>query len=74
VITVSIQNGKGSQMPAFGDRLSKDEVQLLAAYVRGLGPAPKAFTRDSTTDFDERFRELQTEWRDLRRQFQRLSK
>jgi alcohol dehydrogenase (cytochrome c) len=33
----SVLNGKGGGMPAWGDKLSDDEIELLWAYVRG-GP------------------------------------
>jgi len=33
----SVLNGKGTAMPAWGDKLSDDEIELLWAYVRG-GP------------------------------------
>jgi mono/diheme cytochrome c family protein len=33
----SVLNGKGTGMPAWGDKLSDDEIELLWAYVRG-GP------------------------------------
>jgi cbb3-type cytochrome c oxidase subunit III len=32
----SITNGRGSKMPAFGDKLSVAEIEALVAHVRGL--------------------------------------
>jgi mono/diheme cytochrome c family protein len=72
----SILEGKGSRMPAFGDRLSPAEANDLADYVRAFAPsrtsnqAASAETRATVgTSFAKRFRELRAEWEDLNRQF-----
>jgi mono/diheme cytochrome c family protein len=36
-LTASIENGKGRVMPAFGSKLSDDEIRLLVRYVGNLG-------------------------------------
>jgi len=72
-LTTSITEGKGRFMPAFGDRLQPDEIQALVRYVRGFRSPEFKTTNDETNDFDQRFRWLQEELNELRRQFRELS-
>jgi hypothetical protein len=72
----SILEGKGSRMPAFGDRLSPAEANDLAHYVRAFAPSRtsnQAVSSEVTGavggSFAKRFRELRAEWEDLNRQF-----
>jgi quinol-cytochrome oxidoreductase complex cytochrome b subunit/cytochrome c len=65
-IAIGIQRGKGTLMPAFGDRINEKQAQDLVAYIRAFGPAPAMPPPDS--DFEKRFRELQEQWREFRRQ------
>jgi mono/diheme cytochrome c family protein len=74
----SILEGKGSRMPAFGDRLSPAEANDLAGYVRAFSPSRtsnQAVSSEVTgtvgDSFAKRFRELRAEWEDLNRQFRK---
>jgi mono/diheme cytochrome c family protein len=78
-LTASILDGKGSAMPSFDDRLSRQEAKALVAHVRafapGAAPAAAAAPRaaDPPDDFDARFRQLEVELEDLQRQFREAS-
>jgi mono/diheme cytochrome c family protein len=65
----SILDGKGSHMPAFDGKLSRQEAQHLVSYVRAFGAEAKPPAELPPTDFDRRFRQLEEEMRELRRQF-----
>ena len=44
-LAASVHNGKGGLMPAFGDRLTANEIRDLVTYVRAFGPpVPTAAT------------------------------
>jgi quinol-cytochrome oxidoreductase complex cytochrome b subunit/mono/diheme cytochrome c family protein len=73
-LVVSILDGKGTLMPAFRGRISDEQAQDLAAYVRAFGPVRAATTEAAPSDFEKRFREVQDQWYELQRQFQELSK
>jgi mono/diheme cytochrome c family protein len=81
VLTVSILEGKGTAMPAFGERLNHDQVQELVAFIRALDP-PFEHAQQSTApaskkapgDFDKRFSELKTQMEELRKQYHELSR
>jgi ubiquinol-cytochrome c reductase cytochrome b subunit len=70
----SILDGKGTFMPAFRGRVSEEQAQDLAAYVRAFGPARAIPPEPGTSDFEKRFRELQDQWNELEMQLQELSK
>ena len=80
-LAVSILEGKGSVMPAFGERLNQDQAQKLVAFIRALEPrsehaeqstAPKS--RNAAGDFDKRFGELKMQIEELRKQYYELSR
>jgi mono/diheme cytochrome c family protein len=80
VLTASILEGKGTAMPAFGDRLKHDQVQELVAFVRALDPPaehpePSAapMSKKAPTDFEKRFDELKRQMEELRKQYDELS-
>lgn len=73
-LVVGILDGKGTLMPAFRGRVSDEQAQDLAAYVRAFGPARAAPPEAATSDFEQRYRELQEQWNELQRQLQELSK
>jgi mono/diheme cytochrome c family protein len=73
-LVASILDGKGTSMPAFGDKLSKDKARVLAAYVRALDPPDPGRVKPPQSDFESRFRQLQHEMEELRRQFHALTK
>jgi mono/diheme cytochrome c family protein len=80
MLTVSILEGKGTAMPAFGERLNHDQVQELVAFIRALDP-PSEDAEQSTApvsknapgDFDKRFSELRRQMEELRKQYYGLS-
>jgi mono/diheme cytochrome c family protein len=67
--SVSILDGKGRYMPAFGDRLANEQIRSLVAYVRGFDSLRRRRVSSSTSDFEERFRQLQDELGELQKQF-----
>jgi mono/diheme cytochrome c family protein len=72
-LAVSILDGKGTEMPPFRGKLSRDQVRGLVAFIRGFSRAPKKPAQTSVDDFEARFRALERELNDLRQQSQALS-
>jgi mono/diheme cytochrome c family protein len=72
-LVVSILDGKGTQMPAFGGRLTDAQVRDVVAYLRSLAPALPTAIEVSPDDFEARFSELEAEFERLRQQLQDLS-
>ena len=71
-LTVSILDGKGKAMPAFGDKISPDQARNLVAYIRKFDPTPTAAKSDPESSFEERFQELEKEMEALRKQLHDL--
>ena len=74
----SILDGKGSDMPPQGGNISEQQVRGLVAYVRGFAPTREKPGQGeqagrAMASFDERFRLLQVQQDELRRQFRELS-
>ena len=67
-------DGKGTLMPAFQGRISDEQSQDLAAYVRAFGPPELAQTQAPASDFERRFQEVQAHWYEMQRQLKELSK
>ena len=61
-------------MPAFRGRVSPEQAQDLAAYVRAFGPPRAPKPEAPATDFEQRFRELQDQWNELQKQLRDLPK
>jgi mono/diheme cytochrome c family protein len=73
-LLASILDGKGTRMPAFRGKVTDKEARDLVARVRAFDPAaPAREADDQAADFDARFRRLQEELDDLKRQFRELS-
>jgi mono/diheme cytochrome c family protein len=79
-LVVTILEGKGTVMPAFGDRLSPAQAKTLVAHLRSFGPVrPKTPTKAAPSpaapagDFDARLRQLQKEFEELKRQMKELT-
>jgi len=72
-LEVTILEGQGKSMPAFAQRLKDEEVQALVSYIRALGPSDFAPASTAVSEFDRRYRLLQEELDELRRQFRGLS-
>ena len=72
-LMISIREGKGSAMPAFGDKLGDAQVRELIAYVRSFSrikgpPVPKP-----PSDFRMRIEELRRQMRELDGQYHAAS-
>ncbi len=73
-LVVSILEGKGTRMPAFAGRISKGEARALAEYVRTFSPLGAVGAADTPApEFHDRFRDLQEEFDQLRKQFRNLA-
>jgi mono/diheme cytochrome c family protein len=77
-LVVTILEGKGSGMPSFSERLGEAKAKALVAHLRSFAPdRPKAPAGAPSpageTDFDARFRQLQNELDELKRQMKELS-
>ncbi|HEV3447427.1 MAG TPA: c-type cytochrome [Gemmataceae bacterium] len=72
-LVVSIMEGKGSHMPAFSERFAREGLQELIAHVRSYAPRAGRTATRLDSDFERRFRALQEEMADLRRQYDVLS-
>ena len=72
---VSIQEGKGNNMPAFPHKFSEQQLRELVAQVRAFVPQrAKPVTPAADKEFERRYRALQEELRDLRKQFRELAR
>src|SRR6185312_11924976 len=65
--------GRGTGMPPFRDKLSRDQARELVAFIRSFGPSPSRATRTSSDDFEARFQRLLSEFEDLSRRVRSLS-
>ena len=75
-LLANVLNGMGADMPAFDDRLSREEAREQVAYVRRFGPQqvaviPAGLAGDDS--FDARFRALLREFESLARQVRALN-
>ena len=70
---VTIFEGKGTGMPAFGDKLDEERCRELILYLRTFAPQRPARVEAVPGDFERQFRALQEELSTLRRQFEELS-
>jgi hypothetical protein len=73
-LRISIRDGKGSDMPSFADRLNDKDLDALVTLVRGFAPTiRRAERKPNNPDFEERFRQLESEWEKMRREFWELN-
>jgi mono/diheme cytochrome c family protein len=72
-LVASILDGKGTLMPAFRGRITDEQGQDLAAYVRAFGPVELAQPQAPPSDFEKQFRDVQAHWYELQRQLRELS-
>jgi mono/diheme cytochrome c family protein len=80
-LAVSILEGKGTVMPAFGERLNHRQARELVAFIRSLDPVSEhaeqstaPTSRNGPDDFDKRFGELKMEMEELRKQYYEASR
>ena len=73
-LMASILDGKGNHMPSYRGKVNEKEARDLVAQVRDLDPAPAARpTANPPDDFERRFRALQEELEELKKQFREVS-
>jgi mono/diheme cytochrome c family protein len=72
-LRVSILEGKGKLMPAFRGRVTDSQAQDLVAYIRAFGPEESHDVKAPASDFEERFRQLDNQWKVLEKQFKEVS-
>jgi hypothetical protein len=72
-LVLSILDGKGTEMPPFRGKLSGEQARELVAFIRGFSSVPAKSSRTPADDFEARFRMLEKELEDLRRQSRALS-
>jgi mono/diheme cytochrome c family protein len=72
-LVVSILEGKGTRMPAFHGKVSEDAAQDLVSLIRTFDPTydPAAARRQpvSPEEFERRFRQLEAEMEELKKEF-----
>jgi mono/diheme cytochrome c family protein len=68
-LQVSILDGKGNAMPSLADRLSKDQVLDLIAYIRKFNGSSKKSPKTDKRDFEKNFRQLEEELKTLQKEF-----
>lgn len=72
-LVVTILDGKGTQMPAFGGRITDTQARDLVAYIRSFARTSPTAAEVSPEDFETRFRELEEEFERLSQQLDELS-
>lgn len=70
----SILEGKGTEMPSFGQRLNETEVRALVSLIRQANAAPPKNVKEAPVDsaFVNRFAALCEELEELKKQFHEL--
>ncbi len=71
-LRVSILNGQGLEMPAFGDELSGEQASSLVAFLRSYSPGNRPLPKRKLSDFDKRYQQLRKEWMAIEKQLQNL--
>jgi mono/diheme cytochrome c family protein len=72
-LVVSVLDGKGTGMPPFREKLSREQVRELVGFIRSMGPSRAGAPRTSSDDFEARYQQLLAEFEDLRRRSRALS-
>jgi mono/diheme cytochrome c family protein len=73
-LLVAVREGKGSQMPAFGDQVSVEQARSLVVLIREANATRSAPAETGPSDFARQFAALQQELKNLRKQFRDLEK
>jgi mono/diheme cytochrome c family protein len=71
-LLASILDGKGSGMPAFREKVRREQARMLIGFIRSFSPTGVRPTAAAPDEFDARFHKLVEEVEDLRRQFRAL--
>jgi mono/diheme cytochrome c family protein len=72
-LTASILTGRGDVMPGFTGRVSAARARELVAFIRTFGPARKKGLPAPGGEFEDRFRRLETEYDDLKKQLKEMA-
>ncbi len=72
-LVASVLEGKGTEMPAFRGKLASGQARALVAVIRGFSPSTSSPAQAATSDFEDRFRALSSEFERLRQQSRELS-
>jgi mono/diheme cytochrome c family protein len=72
-LTVSVLDGRGKQMPSFRGKISDSQAQDLVEFVRAFGPKSAKARAISADEFETRWRQLQEELDQIKRQRQELT-
>ncbi len=71
-VRVTIRDGKGKGMPAFGDKLSPEFDRDLAVYLRSFDATRTTAPTEPDSTFEQRFQQLEQELQALRKQLRDL--
>jgi mono/diheme cytochrome c family protein len=72
-LVVSVLEGKGTAMPAFRDKVTREQARDLVTFIRTFAPVPGRPAPAAADDFKIRFQQLEKEFNELRRQIPALS-
>jgi mono/diheme cytochrome c family protein len=72
-LLVSVIDGKGVGMPPFRDKVAREQVRDLVAFIRAFGPSQSHPAGAPSDDFEDRFKRLLEEFENIRRQIRALS-
>ncbi len=72
-LVVSVLQGKGTDMPAFRAKVSREQARALVAVIRAFSPSTSSPAQAAASDFEDRFRALTTEFERLRQQSRELT-
>ena len=61
-LIVSVLDGKEAGMPPFRDKVAREQVRDLVAFIRSFDPTPRKTTQTGSDDFEIRFRKLTDEF------------
>jgi len=74
-LLASILNGKGTLMPANGDKITRDEARDVVALIRSFGPRTQQMQMQTggvtESGFDRAFRQLQRQYEELEKELQK---
>jgi mono/diheme cytochrome c family protein len=67
-LTISVLEGKGTEMPSFRGKVTPEQVRALVAFIRSYGPSHPPAPVTASDDFEVQFRKLSDEMESLKRQ------
>jgi mono/diheme cytochrome c family protein len=72
-LLISVLDGKGTRMPPFRDRISREAARDLVAFVRSFDRERRSSAKSDPDLFEARFRQLEQEFEHLRKRSKTLS-